>query len=340
MSSSFFSTCGIVPEKITTYTNNHHGDNCFYNNTGTPSAPRMEFASFKENMSFFTYADVYEKLPTRDMKADLSLEPGIRDWWLGHATNLIEINKKFILTDPVFDAYASPIPGIVVRGTPAALSISELPEISYVLISHNHWDHLSKASCKAIYKRFPNCNFFVPLKVAQMLVQWGIKNVTEFDWRTKVTIENITFMCLPTHHGSSRWGVDLNRALWCSWMIESENILIYYSGDTAVGPHFKEINKIYGRGPDLFIVGIGPQLPTRMMRAVHLDGPDALKMAKEIGAVKITPMHYGTFPLGVRPEVTDLQLMLDACTDEEREKLLVIEIGGIIEWNGSTFIKV
>ena len=340
MSCPEFSTCGIVPEKLPSYTNSHIGEKYFYNETGTPLAPKMEPITFQEQLSFFTNADVFEKLPTRDMKADLNLEPGIRDWWLGHATNLIEINKTFIITDPVFDANASPMPGTVIRGTPTPLSISELPKISYVLISHSHWDHLSKASCKAIHKRFPDCHFFVPLKVGSTLTGWGIKNVTEFDWRTRTTIENITFTCLPAHHGSSRWGVDANQTLWCSWMVESKNILIYYSGDTAVGPHFKDINNMFGRGPDLFIVGIGPQLPTRMMRAVHLDGPDALKMAKELSAVKITPMHYGTFPLGVRPEVSDLQLMLNACTEEEREKLIVLDVGGMLEWNGTTFVKI
>ena len=282
-----------------------------------------------------------EPLAVRDPRQDFSLGPGIRDWWFSHATNLIQIGDKFMITDPIFESYASPVPGFIVRSTPAPTNISELPKISYVLISHCHWDHLCKASVKRIAKLNPDCKFFVPLKVGtSFLKHWGIKNIVEFDWMTRIVCDDIEFTCLPCHHGTSRWGVDSNSSLWCSWMIKSpEGVLIYYSGDTAIGPHFKIVNELFGRGPDLFIVGIGPQEPKTMMRAVHLDGPQAIEMAKILDCVRMTPMHYGTFPLGVRPDISDLQLLLNAYSDEQKEKLIVLDVGGRIDWNGTTFEK-
>ena len=332
----FFTTCDIHPKKLPTYKTTHHGSK-FTNDEGEPKAPQLEMPKFTELVRAMFQTDITEKLPIRDPLVDFEIGPGIRDWWFGHATNLIQINETFIITDPVFDNNASPIPGNIRRVVPVPREIKDLPKISYVLISHCHWDHLCKASIKELYERNPDCNFFVPLRVASYLTDWGVKNVTEFDWRTNVEIDGIEFTCLPAHHGSARWGPDKDKTLWCSWMIRKDNVLIYYSGDTAVGPHFKEAYEIFGRGPDLMLVGIGPQNPQAMMRSVHLDGKGAVDMAKDIHAVKISPIHYGTFPLGAKTDITDLQCLINSCTEEEREDILVLPVGGRIDWNGEKF---
>lgn len=333
----FFTTCDIHPQKLPSYKTTHHGD-VFTNDDGEPKALPLSSAKFYDMMELMLVGDITEKLPIRDPLVDFKIGPGIRDWWFGHATNLIQINETFIITDPVFDNYASPIPGFIKRAIPTPREIKDLPKISYVLITHNHWDHLSKASCKEIYERNQDCQFFVPLNVAQYLTGWGIKNVTEFDWRTKVEIEGIEFTCLPAHHGSSRWGTDNDKTLWCSWMIRCDNVLIYYTGDTAIGPHFKEIYEMFGRGPDLMLVGIGPLNPRSVMRSVHLDGKEALDMARDIHAVKISPIHYETFPLGSKTDITDLQFLLNSCTEKDRENVLVLPVGGRTDWNGEQFV--
>ncbi|EAY04507.1 Zn-dependent hydrolase of beta-lactamase, putative [Trichomonas vaginalis G3] len=333
---TFFSNCGLSPEQLSTYNTLHHKEDHFINNDGEPQAPEMRGTGFKTTIKFFTSRDVTTALPHRDPTPDFELGNGIRDWWIGHATNLIQINDKFMLTDPIFDKYASPIPGTIKRQTPPACEIEKLPKISFVLVSHCHWDHLNKYSIKKLAQLNPDCKFFAPLNVGKMMVDWGIKNVTEFDWRTHLVVDDIDFTCFPSHHGSARWGNDQNRTLWCSWMITSGNCSIYYTGDTAIGPHFKEIKETLGRGPDLFIVGIGPQNPPEMMRAVHMDGKDTREMAKLLEPVRVVPMHYGTFPLGFETEKTDLQIFMDHA---EPEKAIVIDIGGRVDWNGQVFVK-
>ena len=338
--SEFFSTCNLKPIKLETYRTNHHGEN-FKNDPEEPQPEPMGSMSTGDFFSIFTSGDIKDeyKPHVRDPLVDFRIGEGIRDWWFGHATNLIQIGNKWILTDPVFDNNASPVPFTVRRVVPPPRPIKDLPKIDFVLISHNHWDHLCKSSVKEIFAKNPECHFFVPLRLASYLTDWGIKNVTEFDWRTKVEIEGIQFTCFPCHHGSSRWGKDASTTLWCSWMIQKDNCLIYYSGDTAIGPHFKEIFDFYGKGPDLFIVGIGPQNPPQVMRSVHLDGKEAIEMSHIIHAVKTTPMHYATFPLGTSTEISDLQLLLDNSTEEDRNNLIVLDVGGRIDWNGEKFEK-
>jgi len=121
-------------------------------------------------------------------------------------------------------------------------------------------------------------------------------------------------------------------------MIKYQNVLIYFSGDTAIGPHFKEINEMFGRGPDLFIVGIGPQKPYELMRTAHLDGIQAMDMANNyLKPVKITPMHFGTFPLGIKADKSDIEVMLEAA--DNKEDILILEVGGRLDWDGKEFKK-
>ncbi|EAY07612.1 Zn-dependent hydrolase of beta-lactamase, putative [Trichomonas vaginalis G3] len=328
----------FIPENLPTYNDAHHASGKFINNDGDPIVPLGHLGLKIVPLVFkalFAEKDVTREMPHRNPKYDFNLGDGIRDWWIGHATNLIQIKDKFIITDPMFESSCSPLKMGLSRKTPAACKIEELPRISYVLISHNHYDHLNKGSVKKIKSFFPDCHFLVPLGNGSLLSKWGIIHYTEFDWRTHLNIEGINFTCFPARHESARSLCNINKALWCSWLIEHENVKIYFTGDTAVGPHFAEIKETIGRGPDLMIAGIGPTVPRETMRVVHMDGKDAWDMAKAIGAAKLTPIHYGTFPLGRKTTKSDLDIFMEKA---EAGKSLVINTGGRIDWNGSEFV--
>lgn len=309
----------------------------FVNNKKEPNIPPQEESMSKMVLKYVTgKADVTEPMPTRNPKDDFNLGPGIRDWWIGHATNLIQVGDKYILTDPHFGKATSPVSFTTNRLTPPACEIEDLPEISFVLISHCHYDHLDKGSIKKLYKRFPNCQFFAPLINAKLLEDWGVKNIVEFDWRTHVTIGNLDIYCFPASHEIQRGAADHNAYLWCSWLVSYQGVLMYYTGDTIIGPHFREIKNTMKKGVDLFITGIGPTYPPTMGRHYHMDPQDAWDMSKEIGAVKVTPIHYGTFPLGLAPEISDID---DFIARTDNSKMIVIQTGGRIDWNGTEFVK-
>lgn len=71
--------------------------------------------------------------------------------WLGHATVLVQIGGVNVLADPVFSDRASPFEWIgPKRVVPLGFSVEELPRIDVVVISHNHYDHLDRASVVAL----------------------------------------------------------------------------------------------------------------------------------------------------------------------------------------------
>ncbi|OHS97381.1 Zn-dependent hydrolase of beta-lactamase [Tritrichomonas foetus] len=324
-------------ENLPNYSKNHHTRKGFKNDEGDPTVPDMhERAMFFKFM--FSKVDVTTPLPVRKIpKEELSDSPTMRVWWLSHATILYQINHKYILTDPVFDEGASPVSGFIKRITPLPLTLDDLPEISYILLSHDHYDHLSYHTLTELKRKNPNVKIFAPLGVHTYVNNWDRNfNVVPFDWRQKVTIDDITFVCFPARHGSQRTMTDRATKLWCSWLFQFDNKTIYFPGDTAIGPHFAEVRNYVGKPIDLVMMPIGPQNPKAMMRKVHVDPTDARDMALILEAQTVVPIHYGTFPLGMEVEVSDIELLRRTWT-ECPLRLRVLKVGGRVDFIDGKF---
>ena len=68
--------------------------------------------------------------------------------WLGHSSILMSINNKVILIDPIFASSASPFSWLVKRYQPPVFKLKELPKVDFILISHDHYDHLDMETIK------------------------------------------------------------------------------------------------------------------------------------------------------------------------------------------------
>ncbi|OCG01147.1 MBL fold metallo-hydrolase [Gilliamella sp. wkB112] len=237
---------------------------------------------------------------------DLSL-PGDRIWWIGHATTLIRLEGKFILTDPIFSHRASPSQLFgPKRRTPAAINIAELPQIDYIVISHNHYDHLDYNSIKQIITRFPKITLLVPLGLKSTLTKWGAKQIVELDWWSSNCVNGFTFTATPAKHWSKRGLFDENKALWCGWVIQSpttshnECKTVYFMGDTGYSPQLQEIGN---RFPtiDLALIPIGAYAPRWFMHSQHIDPQQAIQLYDELHCKSALAIHWGAFELADEP---------------------------------------
>jgi hypothetical protein len=96
---------------------------------------------------------------------------GLRAIWMGHSSVLIEIDGRRILFDPVWSDRLYSFIGPK-RFHKPPIQIDSLPKLDAVLISHEHSDHLDKATILAMAKR--DTKFFMPLGVGEHLKDWGI----------------------------------------------------------------------------------------------------------------------------------------------------------------------
>lgn len=214
--------------------------------------------------------------------------------WLGHSTVLLKIKGKYILTDPIFSTYPSPIAlRHLHRFHPNPISIEDIPFIDFVIISHDHYDHLDRPSIEKLKDK--TGHFITPLAVGDYLREWGVenRNITELDWWESVNKLGLQITATPARHGSGR-GLTENNTLWASYVIHSSDCNIFYSGDTGLMPAFKEIGEIFGPF-DLTMIQLGAYSDN--WPYVHMTPEEAIELHKMVYGNMLLPVHWGTFNL-------------------------------------------
>lgn len=249
--------------------------------------------------------------------------------WIGHATLLVQMDHVTFLTDPIWSDTASPVSFAGPRRfVPPGLALDALPPIDFVVVSHNHYDHLDLATLTALAERNGDTQFFVPLGNAALLRDRGIENVVELDWGESREHRGVRVTCLPTQHWSKRSLRDDNETLWASWAVVGPERSFYFAGDTGWFDGFARIAEAFGSF-DLAAVPIGAYEPAAMMRASHLDPEEAVRAALTLRARRALAIHYGTFDLSDEPLDEPPQRFIDAAEAQGlgRDAAWVLRIG-------------
>ena len=221
--------------------------------------------------------------------------------WIGHATLLVQMDHVTFLTDPTWSDTASPVSFAGPRRfVEPGVAMEDLPPIDFVVVSHNHYDHLDLATLSALAERGPETRFLVPVGNGPLLRENGIERVEELDWGDNAEHTGVTIHCLPAKHWSKRSLWDAQRTLWSSWAVTGPDRRFYFAGDTGFFDGFARIGAALGPF-DLAAVPIGAYEPSKMMRASHLNPEESLRAAVELRARRAVAMHFGTFDLSDEP---------------------------------------
>lgn len=238
----------------------------------------------------------------RNAHAGAAMEPAIT--WIGHATMLVQMGGRTLITDPMFSERASPV-GFAgpQRAQPPGLALRELPRVDLVLVSHDHYDHLDEASVAALQAQPGGPPQFVaPLGVGRLLRDMGATRVTELDWWDKTQVDGLEIVLTPAQHWSGRGLYDRMSTLWGGFAVFHESFHLFYSGDTGHSPDFAEIAHRFaprqrGSGFDLALLPVGAYEPRWFMREQHVNPAEAVQIHREIGALRSVGVHWGTFEL-------------------------------------------
>lgn len=264
--------------------------------------------------------------------------------WINHSTYLIQIEGLHILTDPIWSERCSPVSFLGPKRHHAPpLQLHELPRIDFVLISHDHYDHLDKRSVRTLHKLFPNIVWFVPTGVKEWFKRQGIEKVIERGWWQEAKLVHgsmkLTATAVPTQHFSGRISTNLNNTLWAGWVVDFEHEVkgakrLYFVGDTGYNPvDFRDIGKKWKK-MDLSLIPIGSYMPRKFMSPVHIEPADAVRIHQDVGSKKSLAMHWKTFCLSDEPmnqPPYDLFLALEKA-EIDPATFLAIEPGHAINW--------
>lgn len=236
--------------------------------------------------------------------------------WFGHSTFYIQIGGVKIITDPCFY-------NILLKKRLVALPCNpELLHVDYILISHNHRDHLCTKSIKTLFS--PQTKIVLPLGAHYRIKQYK-QNSIEMGWYQEFKAEKISFTFLPASHWTQSNLTDYNKSLWGSFMITSNEKTIYFAGDTGMGTHFSEISTLFPT-IDYALLPIGAYSPQWFMQKQHMNPEEAVEAAILLGSPMVIPMHYGTYDLADEPLNEPLKRFKKQC-DKTRIRHNSLDIG-------------
>lgn len=251
--------------------------------------------------------------------------------WLGHATFYIRLNGVSILTDPIFGT-----PSLFNRYVQVSSPLEKIRKLDYVLLSHDHRDHMDETTIRQVAERFPNARFLAGLRTEELMA--GLvaptNDVQTAGWFQRFDLDNspIEIYFLPVRHWSRRGLFDTNYRLWGGYVIHSGETSIYFGGDSGYGRHYAETGQLF-QEIDYFLIGIGAYEPRWFMEPNHNNPADAVKAFQDSRARTLVPMHYGTFDLSDEPPGQPLrELTKEAERAKIGQQIRVLDINGHINF--------
>ena len=245
--------------------------------------------------------------------------------WAGHATVLIQIHDKIILTDPFF---TNTLGVVMKRYVMTALDPALLPRVDATLISHIHFDHFSYGSLDMLPK---NGILAVPLGAAEYTPEFGFQEVAELKPWQMIERDGVKITAVPVQHFTGRYGFDagwMGSQGYTGYVIQYKEFTVFFAGDTGYNSEFfKEIGRRFTI--DLAIIPIAPGSGGGLGSRVHVNPRGAIAIFKDVGAKYMLPMHFNTLfygPPGNRSE--PINRLHEAAAEQGCvDKVIVLEMG-------------
>jgi L-ascorbate metabolism protein UlaG (beta-lactamase superfamily) len=192
---------------------------------------------------------------------------------IGHNTLLIECDGQRILTDPYFELGGNPF---YVRVAPPALPREALCDVSLVLVSHTHWDHID-----APYLRMLSAKVAV-LAPWQSTWEACLRSTRAVQglraWQSR-QVGQVTITAVPALHLTFALG----------FVIEGEGRRVYFAGDTFYMPAMRAIGRRFAL--DVALIPVTTFRPPMTMGEAG-----AVRAARDLNPALIIPIHLGVQP--------------------------------------------
>jgi len=207
--------------------------------------------------------------------------------YIGHATTLLEIDRRLIITDPVLrDQFT-----LLRRHGPALEGTGREPsQVQLILLSHMHLDHADPASIRRLSYQ---ATVIAPRGSGAYLRSRVPQPIIEMSLGERLTVGRLTIQATPAAHSGSRPLQGWHSAAM-GYIIEG-SVTVYFAGDTDLFDEMEQIGKDFDIDLALLpVAGFGPRTPHG-----HLNAQSAARALSMLKPRVAIPIHWGALrPLG------------------------------------------
>lgn len=224
---------------------------------------------------------------------------GLHITWYGHASSLVELDGRRILLDPVWGERASPVGFVGPRRLHAPPHrLTDLPALDAIVISHDHYDHLDRASVRVLLRE-QRAPFVTALGVGAHLRRWGVpeSRIIELDWSESTEIAGVRLTATPGRHFSGRL-FTRNDTLWASWVLAGPGHRVFYTGDSGYFDGYAAIGTEHGPF-DATLVQVGAY--NASWPDIHMTPEEGVATHLDVRGGLLIPVHWCTFNLALHP---------------------------------------
>jgi len=317
----------------------NYKENSFANQSKTPDLAEgvSYYTVFKE---FFFNKSKREKpvKPLPSQKHDLLHLNPEEDVivWFGHSSYFMQIDGKTILVDPVFSGNASPVTFTTKAFEGADVYDAEdFPQIDYLFISHDHWDHLDYKTVVKLKDKVRK--IITGLGTAEHFERWGfdLSTIEEQDWNESINLgEGFTVNTTPARHFSGRT-FTRNKAMWMSFVLTTPTKKIYIGGDSGYDKHYKAIGEQFGPF-DLVLLECGQY--NAYWKYIHMMPEEVVQAAQDLKAKRLMPVHWAKFSLALHDWDEPIK-RVTAAAEKQNMPLLTPMIGEKVNLNDSSYVS-
>lgn len=234
----------------------------------------------------------------RDIRTARSEADAMHLWWLGQSGFLLQWNDQHLLFDPYLSdsltlKYAETNKPHV-RMTRRAVAPEKLDFIDVVTSSHNHTDHLDGETLRPLLEANPSVQIIVPAANKDFAGQRLGTSPDRFhglDDGESLQLAGFTITAVPAAHESMERDAE-GRCRYLGYVVQAGRWKVYHSGDTVEYDGMAARLRPYA--VDVAVLPINGRDPHRGV-AGNLSGPEAARLAHDIGAKMAIPCHYDMF---------------------------------------------
>jgi L-ascorbate metabolism protein UlaG (beta-lactamase superfamily) len=223
---------------------------------------------------------------------------GFHLWWLGQSGFLLHHAARFALIDPYLSdslttKYARTDKPHV-RMTERCVDPRRLGFVDCVSSSHNHTDHFDPSTLDAILDANPSIPIVLPAaneSIARARLAHAQAAIIGLNDGDSAAVGPFAFHAVAACHPTLERDAQ-GRCPCLGYVIRFGPHAMYHSGDTLRYPGLAE--RLAPFAVDLALLPINGDKPERRV-AGNLDGPQAARLARDIGAKLVIPCHYEMF---------------------------------------------